>query len=309
MTYPPVNAEASSAWQVELSIQQPQNGSPKDEPMETEYVVRRLPRPAQKTLSELVLAIVGSRAPKLLITLTAVQLLVLIVGVAKEMGALSENPSIGPSRERLRQMGALDITKIVEGEWWRWISSSVILSGFLHLVINFAFEVPVALFVERAYGFWGTAVVYIVTAVTGAELSLVMNPLNPICNASSGIFGLWGVLLVDVLVHRHHHMSRRLVAIASALAAVVTAIIFGLLPFVDYFGPLAALVAGVLLSPSVVYLDGPVVRVSVILLLSLGTLFLLMFLGFVAVYAGLTVPAFCPSCRYLACLPVSTWCE
>jgi hypothetical protein len=33
----------------------------------------------------------------------------------------------------------------------------------------------------------------------------------------------------------------------------------------------------VLLSPSVVYLDGPVVRVSVILLLSLGTLFLLMF--------------------------------
>ena len=63
--------------------------------------------------------------------------------------------------------------------------------------------------------------------------------LNPICNASSGIFGLWGVLLVDVLVHRHHHMSRRLVAIASALAAVVTAIIFGLLPFVDYFGPLA----------------------------------------------------------------------
>ena len=76
---------------------------------------RRLPRPAQKTLSELVLAIVGSRAPKLLITLTAVQLLVLIVGVAKEMGPLSENPSIGPSRERLRQMGALDITKIVEG--------------------------------------------------------------------------------------------------------------------------------------------------------------------------------------------------
>ena len=61
------------------------------------------------------LAIVGSRAPKLLITLTAVQLLVLIVGVAKEMGALSENPSIGPSRECLRQMGALDITKIVEG--------------------------------------------------------------------------------------------------------------------------------------------------------------------------------------------------
>jgi hypothetical protein len=63
--------------------------------------------------------------------------------------------------------------------------------------------------------------------------------VNPICNASSGIFGLWGVLLVDVLVHRQHHLSHRFVAIISALAAVVTAIIFGLLPFVDYFGPLA----------------------------------------------------------------------
>jgi hypothetical protein len=34
----------------------------------------------------------------------------------------------------------------------------------------------VALFVERAYGFGVTAIVYIVTAVTGAQLSLVMNP-------------------------------------------------------------------------------------------------------------------------------------
>jgi hypothetical protein len=76
---------------------------------------RRLPRPGQKTLSDFTQAVVGSRAPKLLITLTAVQLLILIVGSAKGMGALSENPSIGPSRERLRQMGALDIAKIVEG--------------------------------------------------------------------------------------------------------------------------------------------------------------------------------------------------
>jgi hypothetical protein len=38
-----------------------------------------------------------------------------------------------------------------------------------------------------------------------------------------------------------------------------------------------ALVAGVLLSPSVVHLEGSVVRISAVLLLSLGTLFLLMF--------------------------------
>jgi rhomboid protease GluP len=104
-----------------------------------------------------------------------------------------ENGMLDPSIRTLIALGALDKPLVIEGgEWWRLFSAPLLHGGPVHLLLN-----GVALFfagavLENVIGRAWFAAVFVVSGITGAVLSLLINPASIISVGASGaIMGLF----------------------------------------------------------------------------------------------------------------------
>ncbi|MDQ0205596.1 rhomboid family protein [Alkalicoccobacillus murimartini] len=90
---------------------------------------------------------------------------------------------------------------IVDGEWWRLISSMFLHIGFLHLFMNSLALYFLGTLVERIYGSIRFFVVYMIAGLTGSLASFAyMDAVS--AGASGAIFGCFGALLYFGIIHR-----------------------------------------------------------------------------------------------------------
>ena len=84
-----------------------------------------------------------------------------------------------------------------DGQWWRLATAMFIHFGVLHLAMNMWALRDVGRLVERLYGPWRFAVLYLGSGILGNLLSLVAQGNQAVSGgASRAIFGLYGGLLV-----------------------------------------------------------------------------------------------------------------
>jgi rhomboid protease GluP len=84
-----------------------------------------------------------------------------------------------------------------DGQWWRLATAMFIHFGVLHLGMNMWALRDVGRLVERLYGPWRYATLYLGSGVLGNLLSLVVQGNQAVSGGASGaIFGLYGALLV-----------------------------------------------------------------------------------------------------------------
>jgi rhomboid protease GluP len=99
---------------------------------------------------------------------------------------------LDPSITTLIALGALDKSLVLEGQWWRLFSAPLLHGGLIHIALN-----GVALFfagavLENVIGRAWFAAVFAVSGVTGAAMSLVINPPSLVSVGASGaIMGLF----------------------------------------------------------------------------------------------------------------------
>jgi rhomboid protease GluP len=100
---------------------------------------------------------------------------------------------LDPSLDTLNALGALNKSLVLEdGQWWRLFSAPLLHGGPLHIVFN-----GIALFfagavLENVIGRAWFAAVFAVSAVTGAAMSLLINPDGLVSVGASGaIMGLF----------------------------------------------------------------------------------------------------------------------
>lgn len=144
-------------------------------------------------------------------------------------------------------LGAKVNSAIVNGEFWRLATAMFLHVDFLHIAFN-----GYALFifgpqVERTYGRTRFLILYLLSGLGGSALSFLMHP-SPSVGASGAIFGLIGVLGAYLYRYRDRLATGR-----SRLTNIIGVILYNLLygfliPFVDNWGHIGGLIAGLVLG-------------------------------------------------------------
>lgn len=147
--------------------------------------------------------------------------------------------------ENLIRFGAKFNPNIINGEWWRIISSMFLHIGIFHLFMNMFALYYLGTVVERIYGSWRFIIIYFFAGIGGGITSFAFS-FNVSAGASGAIFGLFGALLFFGLIHKKiffQTMGRGIITI------IVINIVFGILvPQIDMGAHLGGLIAGFLTS-------------------------------------------------------------
>lgn len=108
--------------------------------------------------------------------------------------------------EHLIRFGAKFNPLIIEGEWWRIISSMFLHSGFIHILMNMVALYYLGIIVERIYGSWRFMWIYLLAGIGGGLASFAFSVYVSV-GASGAIFGLFGALLFFGLIHKKIFMQ------------------------------------------------------------------------------------------------------
>jgi len=138
-----------------------------------------------------------------------------------------------------------------DGEWWRLFTAMFLHFGLWHLVLNMWALWDAGRLVERLYGSWRYALVYLGAGLAGNLVSLVLQGDRAVSGGASGaIFGVFGALLVCLARERRGidaHEFRWLFGGAAVFSAASLALGFAVTG-IDNAAHVGGLVAGSLLG-------------------------------------------------------------
>ncbi|CAG8493331.1 21208_t:CDS:2 [Cetraspora pellucida] len=261
----------------------------------------------------------------------------------------SSNPMIGPGPETLVQLGARFVPCMREvssvtastplqcptstggnticyleaycglggfhgggpNQWFRFITPIFLHAGVIHFLFNMLFQLTTGRQVENEIGWWRYGIIYMASGIFGFIFGgSFSGPLIPSMGASGSLFGIVGVLLVDLL-QNWKIIPSPCWELTKLLLIIIFSFLLGLLPSIDNFshigGFLMGLVTGLALNPtynfSKIHKYANVI-LRIIALVCSALLFLLLTQNF---YSG-DPNEKCPWCKYLSCLPATGWC-
>eukprot|EP00897_Mesotaenium_endlicherianum_P000926 jgi/Mesen1/10834/ME000093S10355 len=161
---------------------------------------------------------------------------------------LQENPLFGPSSSTLLKVGALPSKRVTkEGQAWRIFSCMWLHAGFFHLLCNMIGVVYVGVRLEKEFGAFKIAVVYLISGIGGSLLSALFLGSQISVGASGALFGLIGATLSELLVNWSLY-AQRAAALMTLLFLIAINLVFGLMPYVDNFAHLGGLATGFLMG-------------------------------------------------------------
>jgi rhomboid protease GluP len=171
-------------------------------------------------------------------TLMLVVALGAIFGFQINSGALE-------SREAIIAAGALVRDRVLQGEWWRLFSATVLHGNAEHLIGNAMSLYILGMACEHAYGTRSMLLIYLASGVAGSLLSIAMGP-GPSVGASGAIFGLMGAVIV--LFKKHHAellVRDKRIGIVIAVWALFTIVTGLMVPMIDNAGHVGGLIGGI----------------------------------------------------------------
>jgi membrane associated rhomboid family serine protease len=157
--------------------------------------------------------------------------------------------TLGPfSTEQVISWGANYAPMVKEGQWFRLVTSMFVHGGFAHLLPNLYGLLFAGVMLERIKGPRMMASVYFVTGIAASLASLLMHPDSASVGASGAIFGLWGFMLISLIV-ANFGRTEALLPVANFAIFIGLSLVVGLKkPHIDNAAHLAGLVVGLLLG-------------------------------------------------------------
>ena len=112
----------------------------------------------------------------ILVTLAELALLIWTITI-DGFATGSGNPMIGPSAEALLYAGARWTPYILNrGQWWRLITAMFLHAGIVHFITNAVAQVLICGVIEIRYGTIITALIYILSGISGNVWSSIFIP-------------------------------------------------------------------------------------------------------------------------------------
>ncbi len=155
----------------------------------------------------------------------------------------------------LSEAGYVYGTAVADGEWWRLITGAFLHLGILHIAFNMYALWLFGPIMEQMYGHVEFAVIYLLCALGGNVLTILLAPDVPALGASGAIFGLFGLAFI-VSRRRHLLLGPQARAVLSRVGTllVLNLIITFTIPFISWTGHVGGLVVGgvigLLLAPA-----------------------------------------------------------
>ncbi len=156
-------------------------------------------------------------------------------------------PYLWPTGVQLIPWGSNQGASIVwYGEYWRLIASVFLHGGLIHLSMNMWSLFAVGPLVERLYGNFAFAVIYLASGLGGAIASFAASPRRNGVGASGAICGILGALVAFLIVHRKEIPKTLLKSFRGSLLSVVIlmAILSYFVPNIDQEAHLGGLATG-----------------------------------------------------------------
>jgi len=169
------------------------------------------------------------------------------------------NPSGGPSYAHLDSLGGNIGYKLLGlrnlhtgnafGQEWRIVTSVLWYSGVVTFIPGMAVLLWLGVRLEREYGFLRLGLLYSLSALFGVVFSSIFSVDLLVVSGSSGVFGLVGARAVDIWLYRAWYPRRTTLFRVVRLALVAgVGLVLGLLPLVDNWAHIGAMVMGALLA-------------------------------------------------------------
>jgi rhomboid protease GluP len=152
-----------------------------------------------------------------------------------------------PSVEGLLAWGAsYGPMVLVDHQYWRMLTYMFLHIGFFHILLNMFALATSGPVVERMFGHFGFAALYLLSGIGGSIASLWYHPLLVSAGASGAIFGVYGGLIGLLAARRNEAPLSVLKPMAKGLAAFLGYnLIFGLfVPNIDMAAHVGGLVVG-----------------------------------------------------------------
>jgi rhomboid protease GluP len=170
--------------------------------------------------------------------------LALIVALGAVFAWQIDSGALG-TRESIIAAGALVRDRVIQGEWWRVLSATVLHGNAEHLIGNAISLYILGMASEHAYGTRPMLLIYIASGVAGSLLSIAMGP-GPSVGASGAIFGLMGAVMVLFWKHRQELLVRdKRIGVVIAAWALFTIITGLMVPMIDNAGHVGGLIGGI----------------------------------------------------------------
>ncbi|MBP2078191.1 rhomboid family intramembrane serine protease [Oceanobacillus polygoni] len=125
----------------------------------------------------------------------------LLIAINVFLFILLERNGGSTSIDTLIDMGAKYNPSIIEGEWWRIVSSMFLHIGFLHLLMNMLAVYYLGTAIERIFGRMRFLFIYFLAGIGGGLASFAFTT-NVSAGASGAIFGLFGALLFFGIIYK-----------------------------------------------------------------------------------------------------------
>jgi rhomboid protease GluP len=116
--------------------------------------------------------------------------------------ALSSHAFFGFNGQTMYRWGAGFGPATTHGQAWRLFTEMFLHFGIIHVGMNMIVLWQAGPLVERLFGNFAYAVIYIFSGLTGSFLSLQAHPLSLAAGASGAVFGVYGALLGFLAVQR-----------------------------------------------------------------------------------------------------------
>ncbi|KAI3631334.1 hypothetical protein MIR68_010824 [Amoeboaphelidium protococcarum] len=230
-----------------------------------------------------------------------------------------------------------DLCPLADGQqpdqWYRFIAPIFLHGGLLHILINFSFQLTTCTYLERVFGWYRIAPIYMLSGVFGFAFGGAFGiESNPSVGCSGALFGIVAVLLIDLLKN-WRVLRKPWIELAKLLVMIIVSFALGLIPGVDNFSHIGGFFMGLFGSlaflPSVSWKLtsqrnddvgrnrtkwswsklSPFVRKSILFVIGMSMIVLFYVLIFRAFYGVQDAKQLCPACQYFGCLPIGNLCS
>ncbi len=154
---------------------------------------------------------------------------------------------ISPSAIDLLSWGANRRFEVVNGEWWRLLSSMFLHGGIMHLLLNCYGLLISCIYIEPVLGGKRLFILYLITGLCGSLSSIWWYENTVSVGASGAIFGIFGAILGLMLTNAFTNEGKKAIFIALA-PYIVISLLYGLTGGIDNAAHLGGLISGALLG-------------------------------------------------------------
>ncbi|CAB4431510.1 unnamed protein product [Rhizophagus irregularis] len=198
-------------------------------------------------------------------------------------------------------------------QWFRFITPIFLHGGVVHFLVNMIFQLQTGRQVESDMGWWRYSIIYMGSGIFGFIFGANFSSVTiPSLGASGSLFGIIGVLLIDLL------QNWKLVVspcweLTKLLLVIIFSFLLGLIPIIDNFSHIGGFIMGILLGlvlmPTITFSKVHKRFNWVLRIIALPIAALLFYFLITNFYNNDDPAQSCPWCKYLNCAPIAGWCD